>query len=300
MWISTSVVTAALVLAGGVEVHSSGACPSAEAIGAKLGLLLATEGGDPNVASVEVAAQKPGGITEIRLRLLRPDASVVGDRRLIVQGGCDEMADTIATVLAVWKTPPPPVAAQSESTALLANPARTAAPAPVQAWLGAGGGVALVGPLAATGTLNLVAGRAPSPVRARVAAFTQTSRQLDLDQGTVSWRRTHAELGLGWQSRGAAGSSYWQASAEADILLGWLTASGSGFFHDHRQDAFEYGAGAGLRGERKLGAWAFWLEGRTNLWAQRQRAVLSNSSSMTTLPRFDVLVTLGASRLVVR
>jgi len=133
-----------------------------------------------------------------------------------------------------------------------------------------------------------------------MAMFAQTSRQLDLDIGTVTWRRTHAELGLGWQLPEAANDSYWQVSADADVLLGWLTASGNGFWQDYRQDAVEYGAGAGLRGERRLGAWALWLEGRTNLWAQRQRLVLTSSSSHTLLPRFDVLVTLGVSRLVVR
>jgi hypothetical protein len=158
----------------------------------------------------------------------------------------------------------------------------------------------LVGTLAASGNLELAMGREASPVRARVAAFTQTSRQRDLDSGTVSWRRTHGELGLGWQSRGAANGSYWQASADLDLLLGWLSASGSGFFQNDHQDAFEYGAGAGLRGERTLGAWALWLEGRANLWAQRQRTVLSNSSSTAELPRIDVLMTLGVSRLVVR
>ena len=299
MWISTSIVTAALVLAGGVEVHSTSECPSSEAIVAKLRLLLTSEGGEPDVARVDVAAQKPDGITELRLRLLRSDASAVGDRRLLLQGGCDEMADTIATVLAAWKAPPLP-AARTEAVAPAAEPARAAAPAPVQAWLGVGGGVALVGSIAAAGSLELVVGRASLPVRARVATLTQTSREVDLDQGTVSWRRTHAELGLGWQSRGVSSGSYWQASADADLLLGWLSASGSGFFQNDRQDAFEYGAGAGLRGDRKLGAWSLWLEGRANLWAQRQRAVLSNSSSIASLPRFDVLLTLGVSRLVVR
>jgi hypothetical protein len=299
MWISTSILAAVWVVAGGVEVRSSSVCPSGGAIAGKLGLLLASEEGEPDVAWVDVAALGPDGITELRLRLLRPDATVVGDRRLVVQGGCDEMADTVATVLAAWKAPPLP-AARTEAVVRATLPAREPAPAPMQAWLGVGAGVALLGNLAAAGSLELVAGRASSPVRARVAALTHTGRQRDLDQGTVTWRRTHGELGLGWQSRGAAGGAYFQASADADLLLGWLSASGSGFFQNNRQDAFEYGAGAALRGERKLGAWAVWLEARANLWAQPQRATLSNSSSTTLLPRFDVLVTLGASVLAVR
>jgi hypothetical protein len=300
MWISASIMTTVIVFANAVEVHSTGVCPSGEAIAAKLGPLLAGQGGDPDVAWVEVAAQKPDGITLLRLRLLRPDGSVVGDRRLTLQGGCDEMADSIATVLAAWKTPPAPATSQTEAVAATASPVPATSTRPLQAWLGIGGGVALVGTLAASGNLELAMGRPAWPVRARAAAFTQTRRRRDLDSGTVSWRRTHGELGLGWQSRGTASGSYWQASADLDLLLGWLSASGSGFFQNDQQDAFEYGAGAGLRGERKLGAWALWLEGRANLWARRQRAVLSNSPSTAELPRFDVLVTLGVSRLIVR
>jgi hypothetical protein len=300
MWIATSIAATVLVLGGSIEVKSSGACPSSEAIVAKLRLLLADEGGDPDVAWVDIAAQRPDGITEVRLRLLKPDASLVGDRRLTLQGGCDEMADTIATVLAAWETPAPPVVARAEAAGPVAQPARPVAAAPIQGWLGLGAGVGLVGSLAATGNLELALGRATSPVRARVAASTQTSRQLDLDPGSVSWRRTHGALGLGWQSRGAVGGSYWQLSADADLLLGWLSAQGDGFFQNQGEDTFEYGAGAGLRLERKRGAWAFWLEGRTDFWGRRQRAVLSNSTSTEFLPRYDLLLTLGVSRLAVR
>ena len=298
MWISTSIAATVLVLGGSVEVKSSGTCPSSDAVSAKLRLLLSAGAGEPDVASVEIAAQRPDGITELRLRLQRPDASVIGDRRLTLQGGCDEMAETVAAVLAAWETPPLPSVTATEMLAGAEQPARAAAGAPMQAWLGVGGGVGLVGGLAATGNLELALARATSPVRARVAAFTQTIRQLDLDRGNVSWRRSHGELGLAWQSRGAVGASYWQASAEADLLLGWLSAKGNGFFENQGQDAFEWGAGVGLRGERKRGAWAFWLEGRANLWPQRERAVLSNSSSTVPLPRLDVLLAVGLSRAV--
>jgi hypothetical protein len=83
-------------------------------------------------------------------------------------------------------------------------------------------------------------------------------------------------------------------------LLGWLRASGHGYEHDRDQDALEYGCGAGLRGERRHGAWAFWLEGRANLWPRPQRLTLWGSQASTVVPRFDALLTLGVSRLLVR
>jgi hypothetical protein len=293
MLLATSITVATLMLASGVEVHSTSECPSREAIVAKLGLL-ASSGEQNDVAWVDVVAKQPDGTTSLRLRLLRPDASLVGDRQLVVRGGCDEMADTVATVLAAWRAPPLP------ATAPAAELARDAAPAALQAWLGAGGGAAFVGGMAASGNLELVAGHAASPARARVALVAQTGRQRELENGEVSWRRTHAELGLGWQSRGATNGSYWQTSADAEVLLGWLRASGQGFSQNVRQDALEYGVGAGLRGERKHGAWAWWLEGRTTIWAQPQRAVLWGSEASASLPRLDVLLTLGVSRLLVR
>lgn len=296
MWLATSIVTA-LVLASGVEVHSNSDCPSSDAVAGKLVLLLGGRGpGD--VAWVDVTGQEPDGKLELRLRLLRADASVVAERRLILRGSCDEMADTIATVLAAWQAPP--VLPPTELTAPQAKPADTAAAVPLQAWFGVAGGAALLGGLAATASLELVAERAGSPVRARVAALTQTSRQLDLEPGTVDWRRSHAELGLGWQTRGVADGSYWQVSADADVLLGWLRASGHGYSENTHEDALEYGVGAGLRGEHKLGDWAVWLEARMSAWAKPQRAVLLDSPSAARLPRFDLGVSLGVSRLVVR
>jgi hypothetical protein len=307
MLFSFSMMVAMLLSAHGVEVRSATGCPSSEAIAAKLAPLLSGGAGAEDVAWVEGATPEPDGRMALRLRLVRSDASVITDRRLAVQGGCDEMADTIATVLAAWETPPgtQPAAglASNEQGAQSAVVAKAVAPPGaegLQAWLGAGGGAILSGGITTTGSIELLAGWIGSHAEARVAVSLQTSRQRNLDMGEVSWRRTHASLGLGWQSLGASSASFWQASADAGLLLGWLTASGSGFAPNDRQDVFEYGVGAGLRGKRRIGAWAVWLEFRTNFWARQQRAVLSGSLSDATLPRFDLLAILGVSRLILR
>ena len=293
---------AILSWANGIDVRSVTNCPSSQAILAKLLPLLPGDGGGEDVAWVEDATPGQDGTTELRVRLIRSDASVVADRRLALQGGCDEMADTVATVLAAWETPSAPPVARLAAEKPGTQPAGTkdASTAGIQLWLGAAGGAGLVGGIAATGSLELLAGRVGSHGQARGAVIAQTSRQRNLDVGKVIWRRTLASLGLGWQSPGAASGSSWQGSADAGVLLGWLTASGGGFAPDSRQDTFEYGVGAGLRAGRKFGAWALWLECRTNFWAEQQRAVLSDSPSNAVLPRLDILVTLGASGLVLR
>jgi hypothetical protein len=296
---SFSMIVAMLFGANGIDVRSATSCPSSEAILAKLAPLLPGGGEAGDVAWAEDVTPGRDGTVELRLRLVRSDASVVADRRLALQGGCDEMADTIATVLAAWEAPPVPQV-HFESTKLGTQPMAMAEAGAtgIQLWLGAGGGAGLLGGIAATGNLELLAGRAGSHGQARASVMAQTRRQQNLDGGEVSWRRTHAFLGGGWQSLEASSASFWQASADAGVLLGWLTASGRGFTPNSRQDAFEYGVGAGLRGQRKIGNWALWLEIRTTLWAQQQRAVLSDSSLKAVLPRFDLLATLGVSRLV--
>lgn len=304
---SFSMIVAMLLWGHGIDVRSATNCPSSEAIVAKLSPLLPGEAEAENVAWVEVATTGFDEGMTVRLRLVRSDSSVIADRRLLVQGGCDEMADTIATVLAAWETPPETQSSAGPfSIGQGAQPAVTSdATAPpgageLQGWLGAGGGALLLGGMTATGNVELLAGRVGSHGQARAAVSSQTSQRRNLDRGEVSWRRTHAFLGGGWQSLGASSGSFWRASADAGLLLGWLMASGSGFGPNDHQDVFEYGVGAGLGVKRRMGAWSVWLEFRTHFWARQQRAVLSGSTSDAALPRLDLLAILGVSRLILR
>jgi hypothetical protein len=288
-WLSLTV--AALTSSHGIDVRGDLGCPSAEAVAAKLAPLLSdgVEAGD--VAWIERVADEQNQ-PELRLRLVRADGSPVIARRLALRGTCEELVDAVATVLAIWTTSP---AADLEAEPLeiqAANPA--VAPTAVtsgQLWLGIGGGAAFVGGLASSGQIELLAGRIDSQARARLAAVAQTSRDRALGPGQVSWRRTHFALGLGRQM--PAGKP-WQVSVDGDLLLGWVSAAGSGFAPDDRETAFEYGVGVGVRGQRNLGAWTLWLECRGNLWPRPQRAALSDSEN-TVLPRFDVQALVGVS-----
>ena len=295
-----STIVAISFLANGVDVRSATRCPSSEAILAKLGPLLPSGGEAGDVVWVESASQGQEGAPQVHLRLVHSDASVGGDRNLQLQGDCDEMADTIATVLAAWKTQPvDPPAARIVDAQRRVQPAERGevSLARMQLWIGAGGGVGFVGGSVGTGRLEFEGARAGSHGFLRMAGIVQTERERGLDVGTVHWRRTNASLGIGWKT---LRSSSWQASADVAALLGWLTVSGRGFTPDDQHSAFEYGVGAGLRGQRDVGDWALWLECRMNLWAQKERATLSGSSLNTGLPGFDLLATLGVSRLILR
>jgi hypothetical protein len=112
---------------------------------------------------------------------------------------------------------------------------------------------------------------------------------------------TYASLGLGWQARRPDLGSYWQFSTDVALLLGGLTAVGRGFSSDARETVFEYGLGAGLRGQRSLGGWALWIEARANLWPAPERAALTGALDSTAQPlKFDVLASLGISLLALR
>lgn len=288
-----------MVLVGQVvEVRSSTDCPSAAAISARLAPLLPDDRGAGDVAWVESVSPR-GGELVLRLRLVRADASVAADKRLVLQGGCEDVADMVATVLATWETAPG-TALPAESVGTQPKAAVDVTPNGVQLWLGVGAGAGVVDDLVGSGSVELLAGRAGSAGQARVAVVGQTGRQRGLEPGSVSWRRAHASLGLGWQFVGASATSMWQASADGELLLGWLRASGEGFTPGRDQDAFEVGVGAGLRTGVRFGPWSLWLECRGNLWPETQRATLQGSSQSTTLPSFDLLATVGLSRLVLR
>lgn len=293
-------VLAALVAAQGLEVRSVGDCPSSQAIREKLAPLLTGLGEEGDVAWVEAAVPEPNQPPALRVRLVRADANVIADRRLPIQGGCEEMADTVAAVLAAWETPPaPPPAVLLDSPAIHAEPATVEQR--TQMWLGASGGAGLVGGIAAAGNLELLLTHTGSHLLGRASMSGQTTRQIELAPGDATWRRTYGSLGLGWQARRPDSGSYWQFSTDVDLLLGALTASGRGFSPSTRETVFEYGFGAGLRGQRNLGGWALWVEARANLWPAPERAALTGGSDATTqLPKFDVLASLGISLLTLR
>jgi hypothetical protein len=284
---SLALAAALLAAAHAVDVRSSTPCPSSEDVTERLRPLLPeipTDDLPPDLATVDVA-----DAATLRLRLVRPNGSELGDRRVMVQGDCAETAATVAAVIAAWETEPPPPPA-TVAVAAPRAPARPAA-SPWRVLAGAGGGVAMVGGAAAVGKLEVVAGKALSRLQARVGFAAETARTLELSTGSVAWAHTTFEATVAIRTL----APIWSLSLDAGPALGWATLTGRNFSQNRTQHSFEYGAVAGLRLARGLGRWSVWVEGRAYGWARGQRASLAGETSHADLPWVDATASVGLS-----
>jgi hypothetical protein len=316
--LSLAAAATTIVAANLVEVRSGTNCPSTEEIVAKLSPMLpngSLPGPPGDMAFVEVVESRADGVAELHLQLLRSDNSVVVDRRLRLQASCAEMAEAIATFIATWETNPQlvtplPIPPQPAASLPTVPPGQGESPVTkltldvsgadqskigrLTVSLGASAGIAMIGGMAATGSLEAIGGRVASRWQLRVSAAFETTRQQMLDIGTVSWRHTTATAGIMLRSLGPA----WRFSVDAGPVFGWATLSGDGYTEDNTQSVFEYGAGTGLRIERTIGRLSLWLDWRTDFWPMSQQAVLTGPTSRAKLSNFDMMASLGVSMML--
>lgn len=285
-----------------VDVRTTAQCPSAQGISERLAPLLpaaAGAAGSRDVALVDVIEGTPDGNTDVLIRLLRPDTSEVGNRRVTLGGSCDDKAEAVAAIVAAWETDPrsddtldepapPPTTNRSPNEPVVSVPKGSAT------WdlsCGAGVGAALLGGVAANGMLEAVTGKHESRWRLRVAASTQTARTIDLStSGHAEWRHTSFVLGALWRTLGP-----WPLSFDAGPVLGWAALSGTGFFPNRQERVFEYGAMAGLRLGHTWGRWTVWAEGRAIMWFLEEKATANGGADSRDLPPIDATASLGVS-----
>lgn len=288
---SITLLTATLMASAGVDVRSLTECPSSRDIAEQLRPLLPEDatGMAPDVATVERAP----GTGELRIRLLRPSGSEVGDRRVPVQGECSDAAATVAAVIAAWETEPLALAATNErSSAPSVSAVKTSTPSMWRVFIGAGGGAVLVGGLAAAGRLETTLEKPGSRWQGRIGVVGQASRSRALLGGSVDWRHTMFEATLVLRTM----HPIWRLSFEAGAQVGWATLSGRGFSDDRDRVSLEYGGVAALRLARSVGRWSVWGEARCHGWPNGQRASISGDyQASTDLPRLDVTASVGLS-----
>ena len=286
----------AVWLAAQVEVHSATACPSSEAITARLLPLLpgASTGTNPvDQADLQVSRGYADGPMRLRLRLAGADGTVIGQRDLPLSDRCDELAETVAVLLASWKSDPHPGIPPIAETPVIARPAPASggATSGLELQLGAGGGVALLGGTAASGRLELGLSSIQSHWQGRIGFVGETARQTALGPGQVHWRHSMGTVLLVWRTL----NPNWLVSADAGPLLGFATLSGQGFAQNQQQNSFEFGLDAGLRAGRRWRRFTLWVDLRGESWLERQRAMVTGSATTMTLSPWDLAVTLGLS-----
>jgi hypothetical protein len=289
---SITLATATLVAGAVVDVRSSTPCPSSDDVAERLRPLLPADkaaGAVPDIATVD----RPPGMGELRIRLVRPSGAEVGDRRVPAQGECSDAAAMVAAVIAAWETEPLELAATNDvSPASSPASIKTAAPPRWRLFVGAGGGAALVDGVAAAGRLEATVESATSRWQGRIGVGGETSRSRSLLGGSVDWRHTTFEATLVLRTMHPS----WRFSFEAGASLGWATLNGQGFSDNHRRASFEYGGVASLRVSRLLGRFSVWGEARTYAWPNGQRASVSGDDQANVdLPRVDVTANLGFS-----
>ncbi len=292
MLLATALVSATLFATGLIDIRSVGQCPSVDDVRLYLQPLLPgdlTRASDAvDVATIEILNQGPDE-TALQLQLVRDDGSLVGQRRLVLRTSCQEMAATVATLLAAWETDP----TVAGSLPVEQGGPRVAGPAvqTIELLFAAGAGAALVGGTAATAAIEARVGAARSRWRARLGASRETARTVALPPGTVDWKHTTFALGLArnWLDRP------WLLSADVGPTAGWMTLEASGLSPSRTHQSFEYGATGALRLGRAFGRWALWIEARGSWWVRGQRVSVSGRSDGKDLPAVEIGFSAGGS-----
>lgn len=290
-----TLLLSSLLAAGTVEVRSAVPCPSVVDVNTRLQPLLPRASAEPterHLAALDVVEQADGR-KALHVRLLRSDASVIGDRHLFVAGDCQAMAEAAAVIVAAWETEDP-----SSLPAPVVESAATPAPAPVappswQWWGGVGAGAGFLGGMALVGNVETQVGRSTSHWRLRLSAMRELDRRLDLDNGHADWH--HTMLALGLVLHGSVGA--WVGSLDLGPTLGWVTLEGSGFQENQESQSLEYGVDGGVRGGLRLGRWTLWVEGRGHGWLRGQRALQTYPDSKATMRKTDVSASAGTTFL---
>jgi hypothetical protein len=248
--------------------------------------------------AARLAALAPGGadgratlIDEaggVRLRLVRGDGTVVGDRRLDGGFPCDELAEAAALVLASWQSElqAAPVTAPPPATA----PAAPARPAAAATTIELGAGLTAAPDLVPGATLVAAVGR--GAWAAELTAGASVFRRDDVGGGQVRWLR--APLILGLRRRWPVGQA-WALDATAGPAAALLLVRGEGFDRNHAATEVDLGGAGVVRAWRRWGAVGAWAGLTVVGWSAARDLTARPDESRRPLPQIEGWLAVGAS-----
>jgi len=234
----------------------------------------------------------------VRLRLLRPDGTLLSEKQLAAELSCAAMAETVAVVLAAWAAqlqadmpyafetpfraekqgnPEQPVVA-----AELPPPAPAARP-----WNGTvGAGLfASFQPVtfAPALAIDVRARRADGSWGGKLALFGTGAHVQALDPGSATWRRIGASAGIlhhqSWRSL--------SLDEGVDLVPALLFVRGRNYTEGHSTQTWDLGATAGVRLGLALGRAEPWIEVGATGWLRSQVIEVTGIEQQRTLPRFE-------------
>jgi hypothetical protein len=285
---------AALVLAAlPVRVEAT-ACPSgAEVESALLSMLPSL----PTTTRPDVARVVRRD-RSLLIELVSPDAAVIAERTLDLDGSCADLAAVVAVVIASWESDVRPEFTRSHAELpLAASPAKAvdgAATSRRQALasydVALGPSLSFASSSAAGGMLAGTWVPRGTGLGLRLFAAGETTRTVDLGSGQARWRRWIGSVETDWRFvRGRAA-----VDVHAGLALGWLSAAGIDFPQNQSQLSFSPGATVGVR-------WSWWTTRHLAVWLDLMGLYWSRSQTIhgdpvvvqREVPHFQGLASVG-------
>jgi hypothetical protein len=296
-------LSAALILSAlPVQVEAE-SCPSGPEVEQALASMLPSV---PSSARQDVAHVSRVD-RELRIDLVNPEAAVMAERSLDVEGSCAELAAVAAVVIATWESDVHPEFARSPEEPILVSPDNNASeepttpilrpilppilPAPAAYDIALGPSLSLAGSLVAGGTLTGTWTVRGSGWGLHVLAAGESTRTIDLGQGQAQWRRWMGGLEPAWRVvRGRTALDF-----HAGLALGWLSAAGVNFpGKNESQASVSPGVTLGIRSSWEVTRHlAICLDLAGLYWTRSQTVSSTSVGSQREVPHFQALAGVG-------
>jgi hypothetical protein len=288
-------ISVAWLWTAAMTVQGESVCPRPDDVARALDPLLSPSDRGTIPGSAELVPDGPF----VRLRLLRPDGTLVSEKQVPAEPSCAAMAETVAVVLAAWvaqlQADMPyafemPVHAGKKADGQPPVVAAEAAPAPApeaRRWKGTVGAGLFASfqpaTLAPALAIDVQARRANSAWGGMLGLFGTGAHAQSLDPGSATWRRIGASAGVSHQH------SWRTLSLDEGVALmpALLFVQGNNYSESNRTQTWDLGAEARVRLGVALGRVEPWIEVGATGWFRSQVIDVTGIAQQRTLPRFE-------------
>jgi len=238
----------------------------------------------------------------LRIELVNPDAAMVAEREMEVDGTCAELASLAAVVIATWESDVHPEFTQSHAEPIpgvsaapsLATPVvPTGSPSFFSYDIAAGPSLSWAGSLAAGGAISGTWIARGTGLGLRVFAAGEATRSLALESGGQAvWRRWMGSLEADWRLVRAPANF----DVHAGLALGWLSAVGAGFSPNQSRTSLSPGLALGGRSSWAVSRHlAVYLDLAGIYWTRTQTVSSASDLVRREVPHVQVLASVGVA-----
>jgi hypothetical protein len=298
-----AVSTLMVLLASALTVRGQTGCPTPAEVTGALEALVPSAAAQPSEEVGEIVADGDG----IRVRLVDGAGAVLAEKRLPA-GGCGQLAETAAVVLAAWASefhpelalgfelpPPPPAPPRPHPAPPATLSASMGAAAASPAWVAAAGAnvlASLDGKTMAPGaTVEARLYRRRSGWGGRLALSAIGTHRLAIGPGQAAWRRLSVSVGL---LRRVVSSRLF-AEGSFDVVSGLLAVEGAGYTVGDSDRSLDAGAELGARAGLKLGQFEPYVGAALAGWLRPQTVDVSGIQGRHGLPSAEARLGVGVT-----